>query len=288
MTKGSLKNKVYLNFQEKYGPWCAITGSARGIGKAFAMEIASHNINVILIDILKDELEQTEKEIAERFKVKTVSFRVDLGDEKELQLLIQELKSYQINLFCCNHAMIHLNPDGVLRAWDEGTLENMNRMINVNIKASVNLLYYMVKEMKKKHQGGIIIVGSGSGTFGTPYYAHYGATKAFLSNLGQALWWELKHYGIDVLTVLPGLTKTVNIQKILKPTALKKLKIMETSQVAKEALVSLGKKPLIVPGWGNTMLQFIALRLLPLKTVISSYGKNLPKYFKAEKIDKNS
>src|SRR5262249_55197963 len=48
---------------------------------------------------------------------------------------------------------------------------------------------------------------------GSPYVAHYGATKAYNLILGESLWYELRERGVDVLAFVPGPTNTPGLRR---------------------------------------------------------------------------
>jgi short-subunit dehydrogenase len=134
--------------------------------------------------------------------------------------------------------------------------------------------------------GGILILSSIGSVSGAPYVAQYGATKAFLANLGEALWWELKCLGIDVTVVLPGLTRTPDVEKGLTIYGRGKMKMMEPQQVASLSLNALGKKFRIAPGAGNKFQYFMLARIMPRALSISFFGKIFPKCFRTASLNK--
>jgi uncharacterized protein len=62
--------------------------------------------------------------------------------------------------------------------------------------------------MTQRGRGALILLSSAVGAFAVPYSANYAATKAYVSALGRALYYELKPAGVDVLTLAPGPTET--------------------------------------------------------------------------------
>src|SRR5690606_24145370 len=90
-------------------------------------------------------------------------------------------------------------------------------------------------------------------------WTNYSATKAHNTFLGEGLSYELKHEGIDVLTVCPGGTKT-EFQEV---AGIRDVGAMSASSVVTAALQSLGKKSLIVPGWHNRLFYTGVTKLLP-------------------------
>jgi short-subunit dehydrogenase len=101
-------------------------------------------------------------------------------------------------------------------------------------------------------RGGIVVMSSMSGSFGSAQLTVYAATKAFDLVFVDALWAELRAHGVDVLAVQPGSTRTPGWQSSQPP----ELQgpgphVMEPEQVVAEALAALGVEPSIIPGEQN-------------------------------------
>jgi hypothetical protein len=103
--------------------------------------------------------------------------------------------------------------------------------------------------MVERGRGGIVLMSSMSGNFGSEQLAVYAATKAFALVFADALWVELRGHGVDVLAVQPGSTRTPGWQSSQPP----ELQgpgphVMEPAQVVTEALAALGVEPTLIPG----------------------------------------
>ena len=57
-----------------------------------------------------------------------------------------------------------------------------------------------------RRRGGIILMSSGAGLQGAPYYSHYAATRAYNIVLAESLWAEFKPHDVDVLACVAGMT----------------------------------------------------------------------------------
>ena len=77
-------------------------------------------------------------------------------------------------------------------------------MIDLNVKALVELTYRFLKPMRERKQGTIINVASTAGFQAVPFMATYAATKAFVLSFSEALWEENRPYGINVMALCPG------------------------------------------------------------------------------------
>ena len=113
-----------------------------------------------------------------------------------------------------------------------------------------------------------------AGTQGSPFIAHYGATKAWNTVMAEGLWGELREHGIDVLTCRAGATRT---PKYLRDSGEGSRSAfvpeMEPKDVAAEALAALGRKPSMVPGRANRLVAGLMQRLLPRRTAVTLMGR---------------
>ncbi|MCK5183995.1 MAG: SDR family NAD(P)-dependent oxidoreductase, partial [Candidatus Heimdallarchaeota archaeon] len=64
-------SSISNDFANYFGPWALIAGASEGLGEAFAREIASKGINIILVARRKDLLEKLCSEISHDYQVKT-------------------------------------------------------------------------------------------------------------------------------------------------------------------------------------------------------------------------
>ncbi len=275
---------------KRYGACAVVTGAARGIGKAFAIELAAAGMQLILIDILPQELQDTAAELKSTYNISVIAVEADLGAKEGVDKVLQIIADHEIGLFCCNHASTHLFADGKLREWVDISTEELNAMVHINITAAVAMVHSVANAMRKRGKGGIVLVSSGSALSGSPYLSQYAATKAFLANLGETLWWELGKYGIDVVTVFPGATNTPGAIKFFSLEGKQKIPMMTPEAVAKESLAGLGKKMQVIPGFMNKVQTLVTTRLLPRKIWLFCFGKMFSRFLnvKEPQIAKNT
>lgn len=262
---------------KKYGKWAAVTGAAQGIGRAFAEEIASRRMHVLLIDIL--DAGPVAAEIAKRFSVETAAIQADLGESSQVARVLQESKAYEVGLFCCNHASTHMFPDGKLRRFLDIPEAALESMLQVNVASCVRLIYGFAQRMQERKRGGILITSSGEALVGGPYLVHYAASKAFLAMLGDGLWWELQRDGIDVTTVFPAAVNTQAATRFLTDEGRKNVPLMAPEQVARSALEALGKKMRVTPGIQNKIQSFLFSRIFSRRCTVRMLAKFMPRFF---------
>jgi hypothetical protein len=117
--------------------------------------------------------------------------------------------------------------------------------------------------IRKKTAGGILLMASLAGLWGTRLVATYSGTKAFNLLLAEALSFELKPYPIDVGACCAGATATPGYLGTNPSQGFPGPSVMQPAKVASYALRNLGRKTIIIPGFSNRMSYFLLTRLLP-------------------------
>jgi NAD(P)-dependent dehydrogenase (short-subunit alcohol dehydrogenase family) len=72
--------------------------------------------------------------------------------------------------------------------------------------------------MRARRRGGLLLVNSGACYGGGGFMATYSATKAFMLCFAESLWSELRAHGVDVLTLVLGITDTPALRALLAQT----------------------------------------------------------------------
>ena len=157
-------------------------------------------------------------------------------------------------------------------------LDHELAMIELNIRALVDLTQRFIKPMRDRKRGTIINLASTAAFQPVPYMATYAATKAFVLSFSEALWEENRLHGVHVMALCPGVTETnfFHASAIDRPP-------MRTIQTAEEvvetALRALDrKKNLVVSGWTN-WFTVEAERFVPRSLVTKTVGKALRSRF---------
>ena len=202
-----------------------ITGASSGIGKEFAIQLDKRkDIDEIwLIAQNFERLEALSKEL--NHKSKFFSLNLALNDSYETFKILLRGENPNIRYL--------INAAGFGKT--DPNLDEMNGMIDVNIKGVVNLTALSIQYMHKNSR--IINIASMAGVMPLPHLNIYAATKAFIIHYSHALHYELKIKGINVSCICPGWTntnfmKTANVK--LKKNPL--MPVYESNKVVKRAL----------------------------------------------------
>jgi len=190
-----------------------VTGSARGIGKAIAMEFATLGANVALCDVQKEALEETAKEIHEKTGVKVFHKVVDIAKEIEVNAFVADVeRTFGSIQILVNNAGIH-----PLHKIEEITSEEWDLVMAVNLRAMFYFCKAVLPGMRRQKYGRIINISSEAGKHGgTVAACHYAASKggvlAFTRNLAQQV-------GMDNITanaICPGRIVTAMANAVSK------------------------------------------------------------------------
>jgi uncharacterized protein len=190
------------DFIDRYGPVALVTGASSGIGKAFAEQLASKGMDLVLVARRIQRLDELAARLENQYKVATKVCEIDLSDATATQQILHATAALDIGLVVSNAGF------GLKGAHHTNDAQAMADMLMVNCNTPLQLAHGFIPRLLKRGKGGIIFTSSIEALMGMPFSAAYSATKALVNALGEGLWAELKPEGIDVLTLCPGATET--------------------------------------------------------------------------------
>ncbi len=178
-----------------------ITGAGKGIGRALAKRLAQDGWTVAVSARTEDDLRSLEAECANG----TVhSFPLDVTDAATTTKVVKDIEAKlgQINLVILN-AGTHLEVSA-----SQFSRESFQKLIDINLMGTVNGLSEIIPRFMERRAGHIAVVASVAGYRGLPTSAAYGATKAALINMCEALKPELDANDVKLQLINPGFVKT--------------------------------------------------------------------------------
>ncbi|WP_158084190.1 SDR family NAD(P)-dependent oxidoreductase [Marispirochaeta aestuarii] len=186
---------------ELQGQCAVVTGSAQGIGKAIAFELAVRGADLALCDLREDELRKTAGEIQAAGSVKVFIRRIDLAQENEIEGFVEEAeKSFGRIDILVNNAGMH-----PLHRIQEISSSEWDLVLQVNLRAHFLFCRQVLPGMRRRKYGRIINIASEAGkNGGTVAAAHYAASKAGVLGFTRNLAQQTGGDGITVNAVCPG------------------------------------------------------------------------------------
>ncbi len=225
-----------------------ITGASSGIGEEFARRLAEEGHNLILVARSEQKLSSLCNELITKHQIIAHYVAVDLIDFEADERLFKETEQHGMEIdWLINNAGF-----GSMGDFIKLDLEKELEMINLNIAALVALTHHYLRKMRARKSGTIINVSSSAGFQPIPFMATYAATKAFVTSFSEAIAAENKPFGINVMALCPGPTKTnfFEASNINSDVMLKGQQTVE--EVVETALKALDKgRSKVVSGWVN-------------------------------------
>src|SRR5438876_2053369 len=244
-----------------------ITGASSGIGEVFARKLAARGRNVLLVARSEDKLITLCNELGRSNSVRAQYVALDLSKPESPARLFEEAEQRGLVV----DTLINNAGFGSMGEFSKLDPVRELNMIDLNIKALVELTYRFLPPMLERKQGEIINVASTAAFQAVPFMATYAATKAFVLSFSEALWEENRPHGIQVMALDPGLTDTnfIAASRMDRPPA----RVSQTpEQVVDTALRALKRrKGSVISGWTN-LLMTESERLLPRSVVLRTMG----------------
>ncbi len=190
------------------GQVVVITGASRGLGLAIAQRFAKAGARLVLAARDADELELARDRILREQRgfpqddILLVS--ADLRDPDQAAGLIDAATSAfgRIDILVNNAGIIEVGPV------EDQPLEAYYRAMETNFFAALHTTHAALPQMLARRSGAIVNISSIGGKFAMPHMLPYVASKFALTGYSEGLHAELRHKGVRVTTVCPGLMRT--------------------------------------------------------------------------------
>lgn len=180
-----------------------VTGAARGIGRAIALELADRGCDVAVLGRSQAGLAEAAEEIVRRGRRAVVApCDVSIASEVEAATshVLGDLGVPRVVV--SNAGIVHRVSvlDMTEEQWDE--------VLDVNLKGTFLLTRALLRPMLAERRGRFVAIGSISGTLGTPRLTAYCASKWGTVGFVKALAEELRGTGLQSMCVMPGSVDT--------------------------------------------------------------------------------
>ncbi|MET2716826.1 SDR family oxidoreductase [Streptomyces harbinensis] len=181
-----------------------VTGASKGLGEAYARELASRGAHLVLVARSADALHALAGELRQTHAVRVEVIAADLSERQSPPMIADTVAGLglEVDLLVNNAGTGAVGP-----FLGRPLLPNL-RSVEVNIAALIGLTHLLGAGMVERGRGGIINVASTAAFQPMPYQASYAATKAFVLSFTEALAEEVRGTGVRVMAAHPGPTDT--------------------------------------------------------------------------------
>lgn len=180
-----------------------ITGASSGIGKAFALRCAEDGCNIFLASRSEEKLEGVKKLVEQKGSTAVV-IPTDVTNADEVkEMFLKVTEGGRVLDVVFNNAGL-----GHIANIYEQTVEEIESMVDVNVKGMFFVAKYASEVMVRQKQGHLIMTSSIAGLVTVPRWATYVATKWAITGFTDSIRMELKPYNVKVTSLHPGLVKT--------------------------------------------------------------------------------
>jgi 3-oxoacyl-[acyl-carrier protein] reductase len=176
-----------------------VTGGSRGIGAAIAKRLATDGANVAITYTKGGDAAASVVKEIEHAGRKAIAIQADAADAEAVKAAVEKT----VATFGRLDVLVNNAGTAIPKTFEETTLEEMDRVIDINVRGTFVATQAALKHMKDG--GRIIMIGSSVGErMMTPGLVPYSATKGAVKMFTQGLSREVGNRGITVNNIQPG------------------------------------------------------------------------------------
>ncbi len=186
------------------GQTALVTGASYGIGVDLAEHFAEDGYDLILTARSASALAEVADRLATQHRVTATPIALDLGVQGNGTALAKEIAARKLGV----DVVVNNAGFGIAGGMDGSKLSEQLGMVDLNVRALLELTQIYWPEMLKRGRGGLLNVSSVAAFQPGPLMATYYASKAFVLSLSEALWKEAEGTGVHVSCLCPGPTRS--------------------------------------------------------------------------------
>jgi NAD(P)-dependent dehydrogenase (short-subunit alcohol dehydrogenase family) len=233
------------------GKVVAITGGARGIGKATATALVRKGCRVAIGDLDLSLAEET----AAGLGGGTIAMALDVTDRASFEAFLDETERQlgPVDAVLNNAGIMPVTP------FVDESEASIRRQIDINLHGVITGTQLAISRLQPRGSGYIVNLASQAGKAGIPGIATYSATKHAVVGISEAVRAELRGSGVEVLCVMPTVVNT----ELTSGVGQKWVKPVEAEDVANEIVeaMEVPRFDVFVPRSNGGLYKF--LQLLP-------------------------
>ncbi len=241
--KGNLEGSIII-----------ITGASSGIGKELALALAPMKPNLVIVARREKKIKHVAYQL-KKLKVKVLPIVGDVRNREDRERIVDlTIKAFgRIDVLVNNAGL------GKVSLFSEQPEDEIDELVETNFLALVKLTKKVLPIMKEQGEGHIINLSSTLALLPPYPFAVYSATKSAVKTFSDALREEVKGYGINVSTVLPGPYDT-NFHEVAN-VGHGSFKVYKVSKLVRNIvdLLVKPKRDLIKPGMFTVLVWFTNL-----------------------------
>jgi short-subunit dehydrogenase len=241
-----------------------VTGGAKGIGRELTLQLLNRGSRVAVVDLDENAMEET-KALSGNLKDKLSLHKVNITDREAVEQLP--------DLVIAAHGAIDgiINNAGIIQPFvriNQLDYNAIDKVMQVNFYGSLYMIKAFLPHLLKRPSAHIANISSMGGFLPVPGQSIYGASKAAVKLMTEALYSELKNTNVKVSIVFPGAVGTniaanSGIEVPVMNSNGKKYKMLEANKAAEKILHGIEKdKFRILVGSDASFMDFI-YRLSP-------------------------
>jgi NAD(P)-dependent dehydrogenase (short-subunit alcohol dehydrogenase family) len=210
------------------GKVVAITGGARGIGKATAEALARRGARLALGDVDLATAEET----AAGLGGGSVALALDVSDRGSFERFLDEAERQlgTVDVVINNAGIMPVTP------FVEESEDSYRRQIEINLIGVINGTQLALRRMLPRNSGHIVNIASQAGKTGVPGIATYSATKHAVVGLSEAVRAEIRGRDIEVSCVMPTIVNTELTEGVVDQRFVKPVEAVDVAAAIAEAL----------------------------------------------------
>jgi len=212
-----------------------VTGSAQGIGRAIALNLAEGGASIALTDMQRSKLDEVVKEV-EGKGVKAISFCVDVTDLEAVQAMVdQTLETWSKVDILVNNAGI--TRDSLVMRMKK---EDWEAVLRTNLNGAFYCIRGVLPSMVRQRYGRIINIASVVAQTGNVGQANYISSKAGIIGLTKAVAAEVARRNITVNAVAPGFIATSMTENLPPEVKEKMLRLIPMGRMGTDSEIATG------------------------------------------------
>lgn len=169
-----------------------VVGAGRGIGRASAELFSDADANVVISSRNETELLELEYKLNAKGNTNVLALAADASIKEDVESLVEQA----VQKFGTIDYLVHAAGLGILKPFEELTLEDFDDLMNANVRTAFNVLQAVLPKMKENKFGRVVMMPGILGKAPMMQASVYCAAKYALTGMIKCLKDEYKRFGV--------------------------------------------------------------------------------------------